>query len=102
MHECLCRFGSVAGGAVTHCAGMPLQADEFDGIVGLAAGSLGVGAIVAALAVNPSMTHGLLVQSALRAVAIAVASSATACRLVKPWFSVLCHHCDIAMAVNAT
>ena len=61
-----------------------------------------MGAIVAALAVNPSMTHGLLVQSALRAVAIAVASSATACRLVKPWFSVLCHHCDIAMAVNAT
>ena len=48
--------GQVANRALFQGAGMPLEIDEFNRIPGFSAGSDGMRAIVATLAVNAAMT----------------------------------------------
>jgi len=57
-----CRLREVAGRALAQSARVALQANEFEAVVSLTAGRDGMGAVVAALAIDVAMPDRISIQ----------------------------------------
>jgi hypothetical protein len=62
MYKPVSWLGGMAYSAITQGAVVPLQRDEFDGVVELAAGRDSMRTIMTGLTVEPTMANGLVVQ----------------------------------------
>ncbi len=82
----------MADRAFGQAAGVPLELNKLDGIVGFAAGGNGVGAVVAAFAVDAAHARGQLVKRVVhhetQSCIVSVACGAVASGFVQPGISV--------------
>ncbi len=78
-----------------------LQSDELDIVVGLPAGSNGMGAVVAALAINTAMSLRIPVKRLIQGKTTAVATRTVAAGLVEPRIRILGDVGHGPMAIDA-
>ena len=89
--------------AFAQCARMPLQLDELDGIICLAAGSDGMCAVMAGFTIDPAVPFRKAVQGLVlvELLGIGRGMAVITAWFVQPRIRVLCHLQHPAMAVYA-
>ena len=102
MRSCSCWHRCMTDDALVKCPRMPLQLDELDRIVRFPAPCDGMGAIVAGLAIQATVSQRMAIQRLGLRIARAMAGGVVAAWLLQPGVGILRYSLHIAVAAEAS